>query len=197
MPAFAPSLGDRAARIISDLANPIYLSIPTFLVVSLATAPNLGHAVLWCGLSLFGCGVLPWLYVRYGVWRKHYSDKHLSVRQERLVPMIVTFACVVATFLLLLFIHASHFLILTLIDVLVIGLIAIAITTRLKISLHLIAISGAITIFLLVLGPPLLVLGPLISLVIWARCRLNAHTLAQTLMGTLVAVTITLCVFRL
>jgi hypothetical protein len=188
--------GDRIARTISDLANPIYLSIPTFLTVSLVTAPDPSHALLWCCLALLGSGALPWLYIRYGIWRKRYSDKHLSVRQERLVPMMVAFACVVATFLLLLFIHASSFLLLTLIDVLVIGLIAIAITTRWKISLHLMAISGAITILILVMGFSMLILVPLIPLVIWARCRINAHTFAQTLLGSLIAVIITIGIFR-
>ena len=71
-------------------------------------------------------------------------------------------------------------------------LIATAITHGLcwKVSLHLGGIAGSVTVFVLLFGPILLVLTPLVVLVVlvvlvgWARWRVGARTVAQAVVIT-------------
>jgi len=71
--------------------------------------------------------------------------------------------------------------------------IAMAIThgARWKVSLHLGGIAGSVTVFVLLFGPLLLVLTPLVALVGWARWRVGAHSVAQAVVATILAVVIT------
>jgi hypothetical protein len=77
--------------------------------------------------------------------------------------------------------------------------IAMAIThgLRWKVSLHLGGVAGSVTVFVLLFGPLLLVLSPLVALVGWARWRVGAHTVAQAVVATVLAVGITVSTFRL
>jgi hypothetical protein len=79
--------------------------------------------------------------------------------------------------------------------VLVAGVLTLAITTRWKISLHLVGITGATTVLVLIFGPLALGLTPLVPLVGWARWQMHAHTLAQAVAGTALAVAIAFGVF--
>lgn len=58
---------DRLAHAVSAVMNPGYVALPTFLVVAVA----------------------PLLYVALGVRAGRFSDHHLSVREQRLVPFVV------------------------------------------------------------------------------------------------------------
>jgi hypothetical protein len=52
------------------------------------------------------------------------------------------------------------------------------------VCLHLGGIAGSITIIVLLFGPILLVLSPLVVLVGWARWRVGEHTVAQAVVIT-------------
>ena len=77
--------------------------------------------------------------------------------------------------------------------------VAMAIThgARWKVSLHLGGVAGSVTVFVLLFGPILLVLTPLVALVGWARWRIGAHTAAQAVVATILAVVITVGTFWL
>jgi hypothetical protein len=68
---------------------------------------------------------------------------------------------------------------------------------RWKVSLHLVGSGGRPTMFVLLVGPILLVLTPLVALVGWARWRVGAHTVAQAAVATVLAVVITVGTFQL
>ncbi len=57
--------------------------------------------------------------------------------------------------------------------------------------------AGRGTVFVLLFGPLLLVLAPLVVLVGWARWRVGAHTAAQAGVATILVVVITVGVFWL
>jgi hypothetical protein len=59
--------------------------------------------------------------------------------------------------------------------VLVAGVLTLTITTQWKISLHLVGITGAVTVLVLLFGPLALLLAPLVPLVGWARWQVRAH----------------------
>lgn len=191
---------DRAsqfARIVSDVANPLFVALPTFLIVALHTASDWQRAILWWIVTTIGISAAPLIFVYRGVRRGRYSDHHLSVRAQRLVPLIVGLACAATALVLLLALQASRALLATVAAVLVCGICTLAITTRWKISFHLVGAAGAATVLTLLFGPIGLVLVPFVVLVGWARWRLQAHTIAQAMAGTTLAAVITVMMFRL
>lgn len=188
---------NQVARIVSEVANPLFVALPTFLIVALHTAPSWQEATLWWIVTTFGISVAPLLFVYQGVRRGRYSDHHLSVRTQRLIPLLVGLFCAAIALVLLLILQASPTLLATVAAVLVCGICTLAITTRWKISFHLVGAAGAATVLTLLFGPVGLVLIPLVALVGWARWQLHAHTVAQALAGTALAVVITVGVFRI
>ncbi len=188
---------ERLARLLSELFNPLLVALPTFLVIALASSPDVGHALLWWAVAVIGISLAPFLFVLRGVRRGRYSDHHVSIREQRFVPLLFGLGCMSLTFVLLALLHASPVLIATVTAVIVACGLSLLITRYWKISLHLVGIAGAVTVCLLLFGPRVLWLSPLIALVGWARWQVRAHTLLQALAGTVLAVSVTLLVFRL
>lgn len=80
--------------------------------------------------------------------------------------------------------------------VLICGFCTLAITTRWKISFHLVGVAGAVTVFTLLFGEIGIVVIPLVGLVGWARWRLQVHTVAQAIAGTALTLITTVGMFR-
>jgi hypothetical protein len=179
------------------VANPLFVALPTFLIVALHTAPSWQEATLWWIVTTVGISVAPLLFVYQGVHCGRYSDQHLSVRTQRLVPLVVGLLCAAIALILLLVLQASPTLLATVAAVLVCGICTLAVTTRWKISFHLVGAAGAAAVLTLLFGPIALVLVPFVATVGWARWQLRAHTVAQALAGTALAVVITVGMFRL
>jgi membrane-associated phospholipid phosphatase len=66
-----------------------------------------------------------------------------------------------------------------------------------KISVHAAIAAGAATVLLLVFGPALLVVWPLVALIAWSRVQVGDHTPAQTLAGAALGGLIATTVFIL
>lgn len=194
-PQIPQNRASQIARIVSEVANPLFIALPTFLIVALHTAPGWQRAVLWWIVTTFGISAAPLLFVYQGVRRGRYSDHHLSVRTQRLIPLVVGLLCAAIAFVLLLVLQASTALLATVAAVVVCGICTLAITTRWKISFHLVGAAGAVTVLTLLFGPIALILTPLIVLIGWARWQLHAHTAAQALAGTALAVMVTVGMF--
>lgn len=188
---------ERLAHLLSEVFNPLFVALPTFLIIALVSAPDIWHALLWWVVSVAGISLAPFLFVRQGVRRGRYSDHHVSIREQRFVPLLFGLGCMSLTFVLLLLLHTSLVLIATVTAVIVACGISLFITKYWKISLHLVGIAGAVTVFVLLFGPRLLWLTPLVALVGWARWQVRAHTLWQALAGTALAVGVTVLLFWL
>jgi hypothetical protein len=102
-------------------------------------------------------------------------------------------------FIVLLWLAVSPVLLATVVASLVAVSISLLITSvlRFKISLHMVGSAGALTTCLIVFGPLMLLLAPLVVCIGWARWRVRAHTLMQAGVGTLLAIVVTLMVFWL
>ncbi|GHO78280.1 hypothetical protein KSD_60510 [Ktedonobacter sp. SOSP1-85] len=179
------------------MTNPLLVALPTFLLVALATAPDVLHALLWWSIAVLGISLAPLLFIWQGVRRGRYSDHHVSKREQRRVPLLFGLACMVLAFVLLLFVHTSSRLLATVTATLAAVAVAAVITQYWKISLHLVGIAGAVTVCCLLWGPLCLFLSPLVVLVGWARWRLHAHTWFQALAGTVLAVSVTILMYHL
>ena len=185
----------RLAGLISEGSNPLFVALPTFLVVALASAPDVHHALLWWGVAVVGISLAPFLFVLRGVLLGHFSDLHVSERSQRLSPLLFGLGCISGSFVLLLILHASRLLLATVTSVIIVLVIATVITRAWKISLHLVGAAGAVTVFVLMFGPLFLLLSPLVGMVAWARWRVGAHTLLQAVAGTVLAVGVTVTLF--
>lgn len=148
-------------------------------------------------VAVLGVSIAPLLFVWRGVRKGHYSDHHVSKREQRFIPLLFGLGCMAAAFILLYFLGTSRVLIATVTAVIVACGISLLITRHWKISLHLVGMAGAVTVFTLMFGPRLLLLSPLVALVAWARWQVRAHTVLQALAGTALAVSVTVAVFWL
>ena len=189
--------GLRVAHMVSVVTNPLFVAPPMIFLVAWRTAPDIWRALLWWVVIAGGLSVAPFLFILRGVRRGHYSDQHLSVREQRLVPLLFGIACTILVFGLLIVMRVPPALLAIVVAVLIVGVVTLAITRYWKISLHLVGIAGAIVGLSLVFGPVFLWLSPLVVLVGWARWRVHAHTIPQALAGTLLAIGVTFSVFFL
>jgi hypothetical protein len=187
----------RLAHIISEVSNPLFVALPTFLVIALVSAPDVPHALLWWVVAIIGISIAPFLFILRGVRQGHYSDHHVSVREQRFIPLLFGLGCMAASFILLYYFHASQVLIATVTAVIVACSISLLITRYWKISLHLVGMAGAVTVFALLFGPRFLVLSPLVVLVGWARWQVQAHTALQACVGASLAIGVTVAIFWL
>jgi hypothetical protein len=64
--------------------------------------------------------------------------------------------------------------------------IALGVTVRWKISLHVAAMTGAVIIVSQIFGAACILMLPLVVLVAWSRLELREHTLAQVGAGAIV-----------
>lgn len=187
----------RVARIISEVANPIFVAPPIFFIIALHTAPDVMQALLWWMVTVVGISAAPLLFILRGVRLGYFSDHHVSIREQRLMPLLFAIGCVGFVFALLLLLHASSPLIATVTAVLTTCTIATVITRYWKISFHLVGMAGAVTVLWILFGPLAVLLAPMVILVAWARWRVGAHTPLQALAGTVLAVSVTVATFWL
>lgn len=57
----------KVAHIISEVANPLFVAAPTFLIISLKTAPSLWQGLLWWFITVIGVSSAPFLFIVQGV----------------------------------------------------------------------------------------------------------------------------------
>lgn len=185
----------RLAHIISEISNPLFVALPTFLVIAFATAPDIPHALLWWVVAVLGISIAPFLFVLRGVRQGQLSDHHVSVREQRFIPLLFGLGCMAAAFVLLYVLGAPQVLIATVTAVIVACGVSLLITRYWKISLHLVGTAGAVTVFALLFGPRLWLLSPLVIVVGWARWQVRAHTVLQACVGASLAIGVTVGTF--
>lgn len=184
------------ARLISNLVSPPVVWAVMIFPIAFREADSQAQAMLW-GLT-YGVLVclLPALYIVWMVRRGSITDIHMRLREERLRPFLVSIACTGLAWWTLRLLGAPSVVPLVAVVTLV-QLAAMALITLVwQISIHAMSITSAVvaTGILFGLGPALLV-SPLVPLVGAARLKLNRHTPAQVLAGTLVGAVVTVMLY--
>jgi membrane-associated phospholipid phosphatase len=181
------------ARVVTDILAPANLAVAQLLMVSWNSAPGLA-GLGWGVLTATFCGLIPFAIVIAGVHGRRWTDRHVRVRQERLVPFLAAIASFLAGLALLVALGAPRQLIALVVAMLTCLAVTMLVTLWWKLSLHTAAASGTVAILVLTLGPLLILALPVVALVAWSRIRLGDHTPAQTLagaaLGGLVATTV-------
>ena len=188
--------GRRAAEFYSAVLTPFSVAVIESIVFSWFSPTGVGP-VTSPGLSaLLGILILcigPFIPVAYSV-RTRRIDLDISDRNKRgsiYIISVIAYAVGVAVF------WATDNKIMFVLSVayLCVGLALMLITFAWKISAHTAAAAGMATALWLVLGGWMLPVYVFGGLMIWARVRLGAHTILQTLAGAIVSIVITALVF--
>ncbi|MCC6498158.1 MAG: phosphoesterase PA-phosphatase [Propionibacteriaceae bacterium] len=187
----------RLARLVTEILAPAPTVAVLLLLVAWHSAPTTADAVRWGVLAALFASFVPFLYIVRGVRRGRLTDHHVRIREQRRLPLLVGIASVLVGLTLLALWGAPRELV-ALVASMVVGLASSLLVTLVwKISIHTAVVAGAATILVLVFGPPLLILSPLVALVCWARVAVRDHTPAQTITGVALGATVAAVVFSL
>jgi membrane-associated phospholipid phosphatase len=185
--AFPRRWDGRVAYVISQAISPPVLVMAVMVLIA-ATAPGTRGWALGSWYVSVAIG-LPMLYLILLIRRGIVADLDVSMRHQRLKPMIFTVACMGLAWMGLAVGGAPR-----LMEAVAIALwgqtaLIFAITMRWKISLHSAAVAGVTMLAWKLWGSPLpLLIG--VPVVSWSRVWLRRHTVAQVIGGALLGWTI-------
>jgi len=176
---------ERMARLVTEVMSPVVLIVFVTLIVavhSAGVARGLGLGLV----AIFFAGGLPYGFVLIGVRRGQLTDHHVSRREQRPRVMAVALASVAAGLLVLHWLDAPRALF-ALVAAMVAGLVvALAVTSFWKISIHAAAAAGTVASLAILVSPWWLFLTPVVVLTGWARVVIRDHTPAQVSVGAIV-----------
>lgn len=171
------------AAVITELSAPAPLTAFAIAIVAWHSAPSPAAAVGWALAGGVFAPLLPLAHLLRQVRAGRVSDHHVAVRQQRPRILAIALLSVVVGLALLATLGAPR----PLIALLIAGASAIAaslvVSLWWKMSVHMVAVGGILTVCALIFGPIILVLVLLVPIVGWARIELTAHTPAQVAAG--------------
>ena len=187
----------RVARLVGELLSPPPILAILALVVAWDSSSTPAMAILWGGIAAVSASVLPYALILRGVRRGRLSDKNIGLRQQRIrfagvaITSILTGLAVLAAF------DAPAEMVALQASIAVGVACGWVITLWWKISVHAAIAAGAATVLLLVFGPALLVVWPLVAVIAWSRVQVGDHTPAQVLAGVALGIVVNAMVFPL
>lgn len=177
--------GYRLAQAITEVLAPAPVAGTLLVLIAWHGASSPADALRWAVLAVLFAAVVPMAYILVGVRRRRLSDRHVGVRRERPLPLLVGVASVLVGVGSLVALRAPRELI-ALEAAMAVGLAtSLLVTLVWKISIHVAVAAGAVVILVLAFGSPWLVLVPLVVAVGWARVVLDDHSAAQSVGGAL------------
>ncbi|MFC4066402.1 phosphoesterase PA-phosphatase [Actinoplanes subglobosus] len=184
------AVADRVARLFTEILSPAVLVAGVLFAVAGASAGSPMSALVMGVVAAAAASFLPIAYILRGVRRGSWTDRHVGVRSQRTLPMLVCLGSTVSGTLALAAAGAPRDLLALIACMAVALLVAVPITllARWKISLHSLVAAGTAVTFTVVFGWALLFTWPLAAAVGWSRVHLRDHTTAQVLAGALVGV---------
>ena len=177
----------------SVLFSPFLVPIATAVgVVQKYAAPQ--DALRWLVIVVVFVTVLPALSIGLMVRYAKVSDFHLQNREERLLPLCCTLISMIVGTVLLHQLGAAREIVWAGIAYIANSVIFSAITPIWKISFHSSVTTGCVTVLVMLVNPQFGWLFLLIPLISWARVYRKRHTLLQTVVGAVLAVSTTVIV---
>lgn len=190
---------DRTAALISRFLAPQYVVILTLVLLGLTDPVSWQRGLVWVMAV-----VLPFPMITLGVFRRALlkgviSDWHVTNRRERLQPTLVgaTLLFTAIPMAILYFYDGPRWLLAMTLSGFLLVIANLCITLLWKISQHVSGVALGATLATLSLGPlaaPSLLLIPLVA---WARVKVGAHTVMQTVAGGVTGILITVITLSL
>ncbi|WP_328923798.1 hypothetical protein OG429_03600 [Streptomyces sp. NBC_00190] len=174
----------RAARLITDGLDPKTWIIADTILIGWHTSRLSG-----IGWGLLGClfaAVIPLAFIKYGIRRGRWADRHVGPRPQRIIVMSFVTVSVATGILLLWMFDAPRTMIALIAAMMVTVAALLAVTPAWKISVHAAVSSGSVAMLAMTYGPWVLLAYPVVAVVGWSRVELKDHTLAQVLAGAAV-----------
>ncbi|MFF9901342.1 phosphatase PAP2 family protein [Streptomyces longispororuber] len=180
--AARPREENRAARLITDGMEPRNVIVAVSLGVGLAQH-NPATGALWALEAIVFAAVLPMAFIKYGMRKGMWADRHIGQRQRRLILIPVIMALVATGIGGMLWLNAPADMIALVVAMLATLAVLLPVTAFWKISVHTAVAGGALAMLALTWGPLIWLAYPLVAVIAWSRVTLRDHTLAQTLAG--------------
>jgi membrane-associated phospholipid phosphatase len=187
----------RVARLVGELLSPPPILVVLALVVAWASSPTPAMAVVWGAIAAAFASVLPYALILRGVRRGQLSDTNISLREQRIRFGVVAITSILVGLAVLAALDAPAEMVALQASIAVGVACGWVVTLWWKISVHAAIAAGAATVLVLVFGPALLVVWPLVALIAWSRVQVGDHTPAQVLAGVALGIVVNATVFPL
>lgn len=151
----------------------------------------------WLVIVVVFITVLPVLSIALMVRSDRVSDFHLQNREERLLPLCCTLVSMIVGTVLLHQLGAAREIVWAGVAYITNSVIFSAITPLWKISFHSSVATGCVTVLVMLVNPQFAWLFLLVPLISWARVYRKRHTLLQTVVGAVLAVSATVIVLHI
>ncbi|MFJ2225646.1 hypothetical protein ACIOFY_37090 [Streptomyces anulatus] len=178
----APPAENRTARLITDGAEPKNVIIAVSIGIGLAQDNPL-TGMLWALEAIVFAAALPMAYIKFGMRKGMWADRHVGQRQRRLLLIPVIMASVGAGIGGMLWLNAPDQMLALVVAMLATLAVLLPVTAFWKISVHTAVAAGALAMLAATYSPALWAAAPLVGVIAWSRIALRDHTLAQTLAG--------------
>ena len=177
----------KIAERISTFTNPPIICIPLFFIICLTLSFTAGgfdisKFIVLEVISLIFASLLPMAIILF--WAKKLgTDKDISNRSDRYMPLIVGIVSYFIGFLICLIFKLDNFLTCLLLCYSINTGVVLLFTSKWKISVHTTGLSGPVAALILLLGPIGALFGLIYPVLIWSRVLLKKHTLSQAISG--------------
>ena len=188
---------ERIANLTSNILNPFAVGFVLIILVSFESTAGIFEALKWT-LILIALSILPiYLFTVYLVRKSGLDGVFASVRRQR--TKIYTLGVILGAvgYVILLYLKAPLVLLALFVTGFSAAVIFMCINLWWKISLHTAVVAVAVTVLVILYGFMAVVTAGLIPLLAWARVESGHHSVAQVLIGALLAASILLGVFHL
>lgn len=184
---------EKFAMYISRVLNPVFVLGIVIVVLSFEASGSGAWIVLCVLVSLFFTVFAPWGVVLYMRRRGDISELFIPKRHDRLRPLFFYFASSWMGVGILYLIHSPPVLYALMVCVAVLSTVALFITMQWKISLHAMGLWAACGVVIALYGSWWAVVPA--GLVSWARFVLQAHSVSQILVGSVVGAGVAFLIF--
>ncbi len=192
---FRSSARDGWAFLISALSSPFLVCAVTGGALAVKLASSWREIALWGVMGSVLAGVVPFVVVFLLLRRGRVADIHVAERERRWIPLGTAILSGVSGL-------AALRLMGTPLQLQALGAAYLANATAFalvslfwKVSVHAGVFSGALAACALVVGPWWWTGLALVPLVVWARHRRGRHTIGQGIVGTALAVAVTVVTY--
>lgn len=185
------------ANFISTFVSPPTLAVVATIAFSLWSPIGLGSlspilTIMLCFLLFVFFPFLPVIYF----YKKKVVDLYISNRKAR-TPFFLVAIISYATAAIVFFATNTSIMFLLALGYTIVSIVLLAVNLFWKVSIHCAGVTGPIFALFFVFGIKALPLSLIIMLVCWSRIKLKNHTFAQTIVGTLIALTVGLVEYNL
>ena len=181
------------AMCVSRVLNPVIVLGVVIVLVSLEASGSGTWTVLCALIALFFTVFAPWSIVLYMRRRGEISELFIPDRHDRLRPLFFFTASSWMGVGILYFLHSPPAIYALMVCVAVLSTVALLITMQWKISLHAMGLWAACGVMIALYGSWWAVVPA--GLVSWARFVLQAHSISQILVGSIVGAGVAFLIF--